>query len=150
MREVAAAMWTRGLGEEMDANRTVHGAAYGLVQGIELAIRLGMKLVMLGCILPSRWWRRGLSVNCRSSRISATSVNRLLKGRVKCARPWCLAGKKEGLEEDRRACACSQNHAIIAGVKIRGYCRCSQGVRRALSICWWKLPLTMSLQKTVI
>lgn len=81
MREIAAVTWTRGLGEEMRVKGTVHGAAHGLVQGNELAIRLGMKLVMLGGILPSRWWRRGLSVNCRSNRISATSVNRLLEGR---------------------------------------------------------------------
>ena len=31
---------------------------------------------MLGGILPTHWWRRGLSVSCRSQMISAaTSVN---------------------------------------------------------------------------
>lgn len=150
MREVAAVMWTRGLGEGMNANGIVHGGAYGLVQRIELAIRLGMKLVMLGGILPARWWRRGLSVNCRSNRISATSVNRLLEGRVKCAgRPWCLAGRKVCRMIAVHAHAATTIHQLrredpwLLPMK-------SRGVRRAPSVCWWKLPSVMSLQKTVI
>ena len=31
-----------------------------------LATKLDRDLVMLGGILPAHWWRRDLSVNCRS------------------------------------------------------------------------------------
>jgi hypothetical protein len=45
--------------ERLDTKSTVHGR---LVEGDGCVIRLGMKLVMLGGILPSRWRRRDLSV----------------------------------------------------------------------------------------
>jgi hypothetical protein len=45
--------------ERMDTKRTVHER---LVEGDGFVIRLGMKLVMLGGILPSCWRRRDLSV----------------------------------------------------------------------------------------
>jgi hypothetical protein len=48
----------------MDIKRTVHGR---LVEGNGLVIRLGMKLVMLGGILPSCWRRRDLSAATSAS-----------------------------------------------------------------------------------
>jgi hypothetical protein len=64
MREVAAMELEQSFRERMDVKRTVHGR---LVEGNGLVIRLGMKLVMLGGILPSCWRRRDLSAATSAS-----------------------------------------------------------------------------------